>query len=106
MIPYEKQKFNNAKEVYTLIASLFVGIDSFLKKRIIKKKIDENKKRIPTPYKGGIPPSNEILMKYHVDPHIKHRAIKGINILLFINSMICIYMQGNRSQYIYLNMSQ
>ena len=43
MIPYEKQKFNNAKEVYTLIASLFVGIDSFLKKRIIKKKIDENK---------------------------------------------------------------
>ena len=55
-----------------------VGIDSFLKKRIIKKKIDENKKRIPTPYNGGIPASKEILMKYHVDPHIKHSAMKGI----------------------------
>ena len=48
-------------------------------------KIDENKKRIPTPYNGGIPASSEILMKYHVDPHIKHSAMKGNNIFLFIN---------------------
>ena len=39
----------------------------------------------PTPKNGGIPAFKDILMKYHVDPQIRHNAIKGKRILLFIN---------------------
>jgi Mg-chelatase subunit ChlI len=55
-----------------------------LKKIIKKNKSPDRKNLNPTPKKGGTPAFKEILIKYHVDPQIKHNAIKGKRILLFI----------------------
>jgi hypothetical protein len=82
--PYERAKFNNPNDKYSLIACLLKGIDSFLKKIIKKNKSPDRKNLNPTPKKGGTPAFKEILIKYHVDPQIKHNAIKGNRILLFI----------------------
>jgi len=60
-------------------------VESFLKKIIKKNKRPDRKNLNPTPKKGGTPAFREILMKYHVDPQIKHSAIKGKRTLLFIN---------------------
>ena len=68
-----------------MIVCLLIGIDSFLKRSIKKNKRPEKKKRIPTPYIGGIPAFKVILIKYHVEPQIRHSATKGKKVLLFIN---------------------
>ena len=51
----------------------------------LQNKRPEKKKRIPTPYIGGIPAFKVILIKYHVEPQIRHSATKGKKVLLFIN---------------------
>ena len=47
----------------------------------------EKKNLSPTPYNGGTPALREIFIKYQVDPQIKHRAINGNKIFLFIGNM-------------------